>query len=71
MGFLVLTRKVGEEVIIRDENESPIIVKFLGVKGNQTQVGFEAPAYFKINRKEIDDKIKMGLPHNETRGNIK
>ena len=52
--MLALTRKAGQSVIIGDD----VIVTVLGVKGNQIQLGFEAPKQTSIHRKEIYLRIQ-------------
>ena len=53
--MLVLTRRVGEKLIISDNIE--IIV--LGVKGNQVRLGIGAPENISIHREEIYERIKL------------
>lgn len=50
--MLVLTRKIGEEIVIAD----CITLKIAKIKGNQVQLAFEAPKDIEILRKEIHDK---------------
>lgn len=52
--MLVLTRKVGESVIIGDE----IVVTILKVEGNSVKIGIEAPKNIKILRKELYEDVK-------------
>lgn len=47
--MLVLTRKIGEEVVIGDS----IVVQVLCVQGNKVRLGFRAPEDVAILRKEI------------------
>ncbi len=47
--MLVLSRKVGERVVIGDR----IVVTVLEVKGRQVRLGFEAPANVQIWRGEL------------------
>jgi len=51
--MLVLTRKVGETIII----DNDIIVKVLDVKGFQVKIGINAKDDVKIYREEIYQKI--------------
>lgn len=51
--MLILTRKIGESVII----DGDIEVKVLGVHGNQVKVGVEAPATISVHRKEVQERI--------------
>lgn len=50
--MLVLTRKVGEEIIIGDN----IRVKIVSIKGDRIRVGIEAPASVEVNRAEIHER---------------
>jgi carbon storage regulator CsrA len=55
--MLVLSRKVGEEVLI---DGGRIRVKFIRYGGNGAiKLGFEAPPDVKIHRLEIDEEIKL------------
>lgn len=47
--MLVLSRKVGEEIVIGDR----IRVKVLSVRGNQIRLGFTAPQDVQIQREEL------------------
>jgi carbon storage regulator len=47
--MLVLSRKVGEQVIIGDN----IRVTVVAVRGNQIRLGFEAPPDVSIQREEL------------------
>jgi carbon storage regulator len=52
--MLILTRRVGETVMIGDE----VTVTVLGVKGNQVRIGVNAPKDVAVHREEIYDRIK-------------
>ena len=52
--MLILTRRVGETVMIGDE----VTVTVLGVKGNQVRVGINAPKTVAVHREEIFERIK-------------
>jgi carbon storage regulator len=52
--MLILTRKVGETLMIGDE----VTVTVLGVKGNQVRIGVNAPKEVAVHREEIYDRIR-------------
>jgi len=52
--MLVLTRNVGESIIIGDL----ITIVILGVKGGQVRIGVEAPKEIQVHREEIYEKIQ-------------
>jgi carbon storage regulator len=52
--MLILTRRVGESVMIGDE----VTVTVLGVKGNQVRLGVNAPKTVSVHREEIFERIK-------------
>jgi carbon storage regulator len=54
--MLILTRRVGETVMIGDE----VTITVLGVKGNQVRVGINAPKQVAVHREEIYERIQRG-----------
>lgn len=52
--MLILTRRVGETLIIGDE----VSVTVLGVKGNQVRLGVNAPKDVSVHREEIYQRIQ-------------
>ena len=52
--MLILTRRVGETLIVGDE----ISITVLGVKGNQVRVGVDAPRDISVHREEIYYRIQ-------------
>lgn len=53
--MLILTRRVGESVIIDDNTKMTV----LSIKGNQVRLGAAAPKDVKIHREEIYERIKF------------
>lgn len=51
--MLILTRRVGETLMIGDE----VSVTILGVKGNQVRIGIQAPKSVAVHREEIYKRI--------------
>jgi len=51
--MLILTRKVGEAIVI-DEH---ITVKLLEIKGGQIKLGVEAPSHIAVHREEVLARI--------------
>ena len=54
--MLILTRKVGESVLIGDG----IKVSVLAVKGNQVRVGIDAPKDVSVHREEVRERLEEG-----------
>lgn len=57
--MLLLTRSIGESIIIGDDIE----VKVISVKGTQVRLGINAPKDVAVHRQEIHERIQRGEPH--------
>ena len=65
--MLILTRKIGEKLVIGDE----VIISVLGVKGNQVRIGIVAPIEIQVHREEIYQRIvKERANGSERAGNL-
>jgi carbon storage regulator len=51
--MLVLSRKVGEKVIIGDD----VVVTIIEARGKRIRIGFECPATVPIHRSEVFNRI--------------
>lgn len=60
--MLVLTRHIGESIIINDD----ITVTILSVNGNPVRVGIDAPKEIEFHREEVFERI---LAHKYTQNN--
>jgi carbon storage regulator len=52
--MLILTRRVGETVMIGDD----VTVAIVGVRGNQVRIGINAPKDVAVHREEIYERIR-------------
>ncbi len=52
--MLVLSRKIEESIIIRDD----IRITVIGIRGDKVRLGIDAPKYVPVHRKEVYDAIK-------------
>lgn len=53
--MLVLTRKIGEGIVIGDD----VTIKIVDTKGGTVRIGIEAPRTKKIHRQEVYDRIRQ------------
>lgn len=52
--MLVLSRRVGEKLVIGDD----ITLTIIGAKGNQVQIGINAPKDISVHREEVYQRIQ-------------
>lgn len=55
--MLVLTRNIGESIIIGNKKEK-ITITILNTKGNQAKIGIDAPRTVPVHREEIYERIR-------------
>ncbi|ARN75277.1 carbon storage regulator CsrA [Oceanicoccus sagamiensis] len=65
--MLILTRRIGETVVINDN----VRLTILQVQGNQVRMGIAAPREIEIHREEIYQRIvqQKKKRHSDNRGN--
>ena len=56
--MLVLTRKIGEEIIIDEE----ICVTIVDIRENQVRLGITAPRETTVDRREIHERRRRSCP---------
>ena len=56
--MLVLTRKLGEEIIIGEE----IRITVVAIQGDRVRLGITAPKDTRVDRQEIHERRKLGEP---------
>ena len=65
--MLVLTRRVGETVVIGPD----IVIEVLGTRGGQVRLGIRAPADIEVHRGEVAERMERERPtakRGESRG---
>jgi carbon storage regulator len=52
--MLVLTRKLGEEIVIPSLD---VTIRLVEVRGDKVRVGIEGPTHVQVHRKEVWERI--------------
>lgn len=56
--MLILTRRVGETVVIGNEGPDQVTFTVMGIKAGQVRVGVNAPKEVPVHREEIYERIR-------------
>jgi carbon storage regulator len=59
--MLVLTRKIGEEIIIAED----IRISIVGIEGDRVRLGITAPRQRRVDRREIHERRNRPSPEEE------
>jgi len=54
--MLILTRRRNESILIGNDQEIKLTI--LGIRGNQVQIGIEAPRDIAVHREEVFNRIQ-------------
>ena len=52
--MLVLTRRIGESLVIGDD----VVIRVLDVKGDVVRIGVDAPRHVQVHRQEVYEAVK-------------
>jgi carbon storage regulator len=63
--MLVVSRRVGEEILVPDLG---IVFRILEVRGNKVRVGVTAPPNIRVQRRELWERIQRGQPAGSANG---
>jgi carbon storage regulator len=63
--MLVLTRYIGQSIVVGDQKKSMFTFSILSVKGSQIKIGVEAPKEIPVHREEIYERIRSGINKNK------
>ena len=55
--MLVLSRKVGETIIVTAPDGTQIVLMLVEVRGDKVRIGIAAPKSYAVNREEIQQRI--------------
>jgi len=56
--MLVITRRPGEDIIIRTPEGRVVTVRAIRIAGDRVRIGVDADRSVKVNREEIDREIQ-------------
>lgn len=59
--LLVLTRKVGQSIVIGDNIE----IKVIEVRGDQVRLGIACPKFIPVHREELLEQVSAGRSSND------
>ncbi|HEX8496217.1 MAG TPA: carbon storage regulator CsrA [Actinomycetales bacterium] len=51
--MLVLTRKIGESLVVGDD----VVIRVLDIKADVVRIGVEAPKHVKVHRQEVYEAV--------------
>ena len=60
--MLVLTRKLGEEIVIPSLD---VTIRLVEIRGDKVRLGVEAPTQVAVHRKEVWERIQEFQSHEE------
>lgn len=60
--MLVLTRKLGEEIVIPSLD---VTIRLVEIRGDKVRLGVEAPTEVAVHRREVWDRIQEFQSHEE------
>jgi len=64
--MLVLSRKVGESIVIDDR----ITVTITEISGHKVRIGISAPPVVRVDREEIHQRLNGSFAANEEKGEL-
>lgn len=63
--MLVLSRHVGEKIVIRDD----IVVTVVDIRGGKVRLGVDAPKEVPVHRQEVYDRLQRDAAGQTTKAN--
>jgi carbon storage regulator len=65
--MLVLTRKLGEEIVIPSLD---VKIRVVEVRGDKVRLGFEAPSDVAVHRLEVHERIQQFAPQKPLKAHL-